>query len=81
MSPRSGATPTRCQPPDVTPMPDLDLRASTGDRTRDLPLTEGTRYRLRHQGRAALESAAWWTYGDSNPEPPACKAGALPVAP
>lgn len=31
----------------------LDLRASTGDRTRDLPLTEGTRYRLRYQGEVS----------------------------
>ena len=23
----------------------------------------------------------WWRHGDSNPEPPACKAGALPIAP
>src|SRR5690606_37071746 len=23
----------------------------------------------------------WWSQGDSNPQPPACKAGALPIAP
>lgn len=81
MPPRSRATPTRCQPSSVTPVPDLDLRASTGDRTRDLPLTEGTRYRLRHQGKATLDGAAWWTHGDLNPEPSACKTDALPIAP
>ena len=26
-------------------------------------------------------SFRWWSHGDSNPEPPACKAGALPIAP
>ncbi len=27
------------------------------------------------------DSFLWWRHGDSNPEPPACKAGALPIAP
>lgn len=26
-------------------------------------------------------TSLWWRHGDSNPEPPACKAGALPIAP
>ncbi len=32
-------------------------------------------------GRAGTFCSFRWRHGDSNPEPPACKAGALPIAP
>jgi hypothetical protein len=48
------------------------------------PYWSAERIRTNQKSRPAFPLAGtflWWRHGDSNPEPPACKAGALPIAP
>ncbi len=70
-------------PPTYCPIPGWCGRVSGPKRppSRQNPRHTEENKRARRSSRLALHYFLWWRHGDSNPEPPACKAGALPIAP